>query len=113
MTTDSQTPGKVVELALEGRFPHSPLIVSAADLVAEVAIDALLAAGYAVVKLPEPNADLEFESGMVSPRPGFNRVRLDVEDGRFTAQDAHDLGCELIAAARLSARPDAAERGES
>lgn len=50
MTTDSQTPGKVVELALEGRFPHSPLIVSAADLVAEVAIDALRAAGYAVVQ---------------------------------------------------------------
>lgn len=118
MTTDSQpTPEQVVadHSFLDDQYACLCQIDSDVDTMdrqehAAHVLATLRDAGYAVVKLPEPNADLEFESGMVSPRPGFNRVRLDVEDGRFTTQDAHDLGCELIAAARLSGCPDAADQ---
>lgn len=82
------------------------------DEAAQRVLDALSAGGFAVVELPKPNVDLEFESGMVVARPGFDRVRLYVEDDRLTAQDAHDLGCELIAASILSSRPAADRAGD-
>lgn len=98
----------------EGPFIATPLCRcgrQVEDYPAHV-LDALSANGFAVVELPKPNVDLEFESGMVVARPGFDRVRLYVEDDRLTAQDAHDLGCELIAASILSSRPAADRAGD-
>lgn len=67
-------------------------------------VAALRDAGYAVVKLPEPN-DPELCGWLddtVTTVPGCGKVRVYLDDPRHTSDDAHNLAAAILAAVQIA-----------
>ena len=103
------TPQDVIAAALLGT------LMNPVDAVARRSLDALTAAGYAVVKLPEPIVDEWGETSFPVPLKNDRQGRVRIEDdGRImplgvpsplrSTEDALSLATALIAAAQAVAR---------
>lgn len=74
--------------------------------IARRVVDALKAAGYEVVKLPEPESvqgDVSnWWGGDIWCTPGSGRLRVYVQDARFRVGEALSFAANVVAAARAA-----------